>query len=76
MSESRKTLKVIEFTWKVYSYSQQKLKNGPGKGIRSQAFSVDCEGDLTRSPRVNREKIGGILRKRLYQVIPETDLKF
>ncbi len=31
---------------------------------------------LTRSLRVNREKIGGILRKRLDQVIPETDLKF
>ena len=28
------------------NYSQQKLKNGPGKSIRSKAFSVGCEGDL------------------------------
>jgi len=46
MSESTNTLKSIEFTWKITNYSQQKLKNGPGKWIRSQDFSVGCKGDL------------------------------
>jgi speckle-type POZ protein len=46
MSESTNTLKSIEFTWKITNFSQQKLKNGPGKWIRSRAFCVGCEGDL------------------------------
>ena len=46
MSESTNSLKLIEFTWKIANFSQQKLNNGPGKFIRSQAFSVDCESSL------------------------------
>jgi speckle-type POZ protein len=46
MSESTSSFKTLEFTWKIANYSQQKLKNGPGKWIRSQAFSVGCKGDL------------------------------
>jgi speckle-type POZ protein len=46
MSESANSLKSIEFTWKISNYSQQKLKNGPGKRISSQTFSVSYEGDL------------------------------
>jgi speckle-type POZ protein len=47
MSGSTNT-KLIEFTWKITNYRQQKLNNGPGKWIRSQAFPVDCEGDLVK----------------------------
>jgi hypothetical protein len=46
MSEFTTGLKSIEFTWKVTNFSRQKLKNGPGKFIRSQAFPIGCEGDL------------------------------
>ena len=46
MSESTNSLKSLQFTWKITNYSQQKLKNEPGKRIISQAFPGDCEGDL------------------------------
>jgi speckle-type POZ protein len=46
MSDFNTGLRSIEFTWKITNFSRQKLKNGPGKFIRSQAFSVGCEGDL------------------------------
>jgi speckle-type POZ protein len=46
MSESATKLKSLEFTWEITNFSQQKLKNGPGKRISSQAFPADCEGDL------------------------------
>ena len=38
--------KSLKFTWKITNFSQQKLKNGPGKWIRSRAFSVGCEADM------------------------------
>ena len=46
MSESTSSFKTLEFTWKIANYRRQKLKHGPGKLIRSQAFPADCEGDL------------------------------
>ena len=46
MSESTNSLKSLQFTWKITNYSQQKLKNEPGKRIISQAFPGDCESDL------------------------------
>ena len=38
--------KSLQFIWKIANYSQEKLRNGPGKRISSQDFPADCEGDL------------------------------
>jgi speckle-type POZ protein len=46
MSHSANSLKSIEFTWNITNFRRQKLKNGPVKFIRSQEFSVGCEGEL------------------------------
>jgi speckle-type POZ protein len=47
MSESTSSFKSIEFTWKIANYSQQKLDNGPGKGIRSHDFPVGRNLEFT-----------------------------
>jgi speckle-type POZ protein len=47
MSESTYTFKSREFTWNIANFSQQKLRNGPGKCIRSQYFSTGLENDLS-----------------------------
>ena len=46
MSVGTAYFKSLQFIWKITYYSQQKVKNEPGKRIMSQAFTAECEGDL------------------------------
>ena len=46
MSVGTAYFKSLQFIWKITNYSQQKVKNEPGKRITSQAFTAECESDL------------------------------
>ena len=40
------SLKLLEFTWKISKYSEQKLSNGPGRLICSQNLPANFKGNL------------------------------
>jgi speckle-type POZ protein len=46
MSKYTETLKLLEFTWEIANYSQQKFKSGKLKWIHSPSFSLGCDNDM------------------------------
>ena len=46
MSKYTETLKLLEFTWEIANYSQQKLKSGKLKWIHSPSLSLGCDNDM------------------------------